>query len=144
VPRLASQVLPADVASLDAWASRQGHDSALLRRLNPALATGLSRGGKPLRVLAPAGNEAVPYVADTMPGVPAPADNFATSATVQPRATMKTVSAHSHTVRRGESAWTIARRYGMQPKQLLTRNGLASTAILQPGMVLQLEGDGSR
>jgi hypothetical protein len=31
----------------------------------------------------------------------------------------------------------------MRPQQLLTRNGLASSAILQPGMVLQLEGDGS-
>ena len=47
----------------------------------------------------------------------------------------------SHTVRRGESAWTIARRYGMQPQQLLTRNGLASSAVLKPGMVLKLEAD---
>ena len=44
VPLLASHALPTDVASLDAWASRQGHDPALLRRLNPALAAGLSRG----------------------------------------------------------------------------------------------------
>ena len=75
VPRLASQVLPADVSSLDAWARRQGHDIDLLRRLNPALAAGFSRGGKPLRVLAPAGTDAMPYVAGTsvtQPAAPGP------------------------------------------------------------------------
>jgi membrane-bound lytic murein transglycosylase D len=143
VPRLVSQALPADVASLDAWAQRQGHDSALLRRLNPALAAGFSRAGKPLRVLAPAGNEAASYVADTATGEPAPADDSTTSAPLQAKPARKTGSAHSHTVRRGESAWTIARHYGMKPQQLLARNGLASSAVLQPGMVLQLEGDGS-
>ena len=143
VPRLVSQALPADIANLDAWARRQGHDSALLRRLNPALAAGFSLGGKPLRVLAPASNEAASYVADTTTREPAPADGPPTSAPMQAKTLRKTASAHSHTVRRGESAWTIARRYGMRPQQLLARNGLASSAILQPGMVLQLEGDGS-
>ncbi|MGH8060758.1 MAG: transglycosylase SLT domain-containing protein [Pseudoxanthomonas sp.] len=143
VPRLASQALPADVASLDAWAQRQGHDSALLRRLNPALAAGFSRGGKPLRVLAPAGKEALPYIADTAVTQPAPSDGSASSMPVRAIAAKKSGNALSHTVRPGESAWTIARRYGMQPKQLLTRNGLPSSAVLQPGMVLQLEGDGS-
>ena len=139
VPRLASQVLPADTASLDAWADRQGHDSALLRRLNPALAAGFSRGGKPLRVLAPASRETASHVADTTTE-PAQSDHADTPVQTQSIAKGKASSAHSHTVRRGESAWTIARRYGMQPQQLLARNGLASSAILQPGMVLQLDG----
>ena len=144
VPRLAPQVLPADVASLEAWARRQGHDSALLQRLNPALATGFSRGGKPLRVLAPAGKEAMPYLADAAVAPPASSNGSASPAPVQVvAAKSKRGSALSHTVRRGESAWTIARRYGMRPQQLLSRNGLAGSAILQPGMVLQLEGDGS-
>ena len=141
VPRLASQALPGDVASLDAWAKRQGHDSGLLRRLNPALAAGISRGGKPLRVLAPSSE-----------GAALPADRIA-AASVLPSAT-KPVSAQaavpakpaatgSHTVRRGESAWTIARRYGLPPQQLLARNGLAGSAVLQPGMVLKLEADAS-
>ena len=140
VPHLASQALPADVASLDAWARRQGHDSALLRRLNPALAAGFSRGGKPLRVLAPTGREATSHVADTATTEPAPSDS--SIAPARPIAARNIGNAVSHTVRRGESAWTIARRYGMRPQQLLTRNGLASSAVLQPGMVLQLEGDG--
>ena len=59
------------------------------------------------------------------------------------QATVSTVSqaTGSHTVRRGESAWTIARRYGLPPQQLLDRNGLASTAVLRPGMVLKLDSD---
>ncbi|MEO8367287.1 MAG: transglycosylase SLT domain-containing protein [Pseudoxanthomonas sp.] len=140
VPRLASQALPTDVASLDAWARRQGHDGALLLRLNPALAAGFSRGGKPLRVLAPTGNEVPSYVAETTTTEPAPAGSRSATAPAMPIAAGKTASAVSHTVRRGESAWTIARRYGMQPQQLLARNGLASTTILKPGMVLQLDG----
>jgi membrane-bound lytic murein transglycosylase D len=143
VPRLAAQALPADVASLDAWARSQGHDSALLRRLNPALAASFSRGGKPMRVLAPASREAMPYLADVAGIQPAPSAGSASPTPVRAVATRKSGSAHSHTVRRGESAWTIARRYGMRPQQLLTRNGLASSAILQPGMILQLDGDGS-
>jgi membrane-bound lytic murein transglycosylase D len=140
VPRLASQALPGNVASLDEWAKRQGHDGALLRRLNPALAAGLSRGGKPLRVLAPSRTEvavAAGNPAATLPEL---------SAQTRPKPAPTTVSARSapagsHTVRRGESVWTIAHRYGLPPKQLLARNGLASTAVLQPGMVLKLESD---
>ncbi len=139
VPHLVSQILPADVASLEAWANRQGHDSALLQRLNPALAAGISRGGKPLRVLAPTGKGPASDVAATATE-PAQADHAAPPGQTQPLAMGKAQSPHSHTVRRGETAWTIARRYGMQPQQLLARNGLASSAILQPGMVLQLDG----
>ncbi len=140
VPRLASQALPGDVANLDEWAKRQGHDSALLRRLNPALAAGLSRGGKSLRVLAPS-STAVAITAGNqtayLPALPAPAQPKPSPAAVSSRS----ASAGSHTVRRGESVWTIAHRYGLPPQQLLARNGLASTAVLQPGMILKLEGD---
>ena len=44
-----------------------------------------------------------------------------------------------HSLVPGTPAWTIARRYGQQPQQLLARNGLSSNAVLQPGMVLKLE-----
>ncbi|HJS35745.1 MAG TPA: LysM domain-containing protein, partial [Pseudoxanthomonas sp.] len=39
------------------------------------------------------------------------------------------------------SAWTIARRYGISPAQLLRLNGLEANAILRPGMVLKLDDD---
>ncbi|NDK37742.1 LysM peptidoglycan-binding domain-containing protein [Pseudoxanthomonas gei] len=134
VPRLASQTLPGDVASLESWATRQGHDPSLLRRLNPALAGGISPGSKPMRVLAPSDarpSRAIDYIAQ------APARTEAT----MPAPAQGSSPGGSHTVRRGESAWTIARRYGMQPQQLLARNGLASSAVLKPGMVLKLEAD---
>jgi len=140
VPRLASQALSGDVASLDEWSRRQGYDTALLRRLNPALAGGISRGGKPLRVLAPSSGGRMLSAADLVAEVPAPpsrSDSVSTQAVVSAKPT----ATGSHTVRRGESAWTIARRYGLPPQQLLARNGLASTAVLQPGMVLKLDSD---
>lgn len=141
VPRLASQTLPGDVASLDQWAKQQGHDSGLLRRLNPALAAGLSRGGKPLRVLAPSSAGAAVAAAErnvAPPVLPVPAQTKSASRTT---ASSQSASAGSHTVRRGESVWSIAHRYGLPPQQLLARNGLGSSAVLQPGMVLKLEGD---
>jgi len=49
--------------------------------------------------------------------------------------------ARTHTVSRGESVWTIARRYKLQVADLLSRNALAPRAILRPGMVLRLDGD---
>ena len=143
VPRLAPQALPGDVASLDEWAKRQGHDSAQLRRLNPALAAGFSRGGKPLRVLAPSGAgvaiAAGNHIAE-IPALPAPTKSKSFQATALAASTNPQTTG-SHTVRRGESAWTIARRYGLPPQQLLDRNGLASTAVLRPGMVLKLDSD---
>ncbi len=134
VPVLAAQGLPAGVRSLDAWATTQGHDPALLRRLNPALASGIiRRSGKPMRVLAPlSGLSSVAQTGlaiRTAPAVSLPAKDSVDSAAKPPR---------FHTVRRGESAWTIARRHGLTSEQLLARNQLTGSSVLQPGMVLQL------
>ena len=145
VPLLASHNLPTDVASLDTWAKRQGHDPAFIRRLNPALAAGLSRGNKPLRVLAPAGPGAAP--------LPTAASMIADAPTKKKSAAAQTTDAddapaksgtRSHTVRRGESAWTIARQYGLKPTELLVHNGLSSSTVLQPGMVLKVEGEAGK
>ncbi len=139
VPRLATHTLPAQAGSLEAWSRSQGHDPALVKRLNPALAASVPRGGKPVRVLAPASSSNSPTSASVITYMAASDDK---SAKKPAGATPSTEPATgTHTVRRGESAWTIARRYGQQPQQLLARNGLSSTAVLQPGMVLKLEGD---
>ncbi|RBE73707.1 lytic transglycosylase, partial [Xanthomonas oryzae pv. oryzae] len=45
----------------------------------------------------------------------------------------------THTVRNGESAWAIARRYGVTVTTLLANNGLDKSAILKPGMVLSFD-----
>lgn len=137
VPRLALHTLPAQASSLDAWSRSQGHDAALVKRLNPALAAGIPRGGKPVRVLAPASSSSPLTSASVIADVAASDDKQAKKAE-RKTATTEPASG-THTVRRGESAWTIARRYGQQPQQLLARNGLSSTAVLQPGMVLKLE-----
>ncbi|MET1162941.1 MAG: transglycosylase SLT domain-containing protein [Pseudoxanthomonas sp.] len=140
VPRLAAQALPNDVASLDEWAMRQGHDGALLRRLNPAIAPGFSRGGKPLRVLAPSDALAPVAVGGHVEDIRTTAAAMKTGPSLAV-GSVPAQTAVSHTVRRGESAWTIARRYGLPPQQLLARNGLTSTAVLRPGMVLKVDGD---
>lgn len=133
VPVLAAQGLAPGVRSLDAWAAMQGHDPALLRRLNPALASGLKRGGKPPRVLAPMSGpaSATPsgLVNSAAPAALVPGESDIAGVSTAPR---------FHTVRRGESAWTIARRHGLTLEQLLARNQLTGNSTLQPGMVLRL------
>ncbi|WP_368562050.1 transglycosylase SLT domain-containing protein [Pseudoxanthomonas sp. UTMC 1351] len=155
VPLLAAHPLPKDAATLEGWAARQGHDSGLLKRLNPALAGKFSRGDKPLRVLAPEGAVAIALAHADLPQENTPGSMSAASmptesakkeAAVIPAtlaagtATAADVSTHrSHTVRRGESAWIIAKRYGLPTRQLLTRNGLSANSVLRPGMVLSLD-----
>jgi membrane-bound lytic murein transglycosylase D len=46
----------------------------------------------------------------------------------------------THTVRRGESLWTIARRYRVTVRQLRVWNRLREGAVLQPGDLLRLQG----
>jgi len=153
VPRLAVHALPRDAASLERWANANGHDSALLKRLNPGLGQGIPRLGKPVRVLAPTPLDTAPGSAMSLQVIPAssggesvPAESGIGAATAsvpqpEPEPATKVVAAakRSHTVRRGESAWTIARRYGLKPQQLLSRNGLKADAVLKPGMVLAID-----
>ncbi|MBD9469326.1 lytic transglycosylase domain-containing protein [Pseudoxanthomonas sp. PXM01] len=133
VPRLAAHVLPGD-ATLDAWARAQQQPAALLKRLNPALAGRFSRAGKPMQLLAPT-NAGVTDAA-------APAEASAVPPTTESDARAGTRSAgRTHTVKSGDSAWTIARRHGITTARLLQINGLAADAVLRPGMVLKLDGD---
>jgi membrane-bound lytic murein transglycosylase D len=137
VPQLLATAVPAGAGSLDAWAAREGHDGAMIRRLNPALPQGLTAGGKPVRVLAPVGSSTT-LLASALP-VSMPVARVARASTA---AAAPIVSANAHTVRRGESAWVIARRYGLRPEHLLKLNKLPAKAVLRPGMVLRLvEGD---
>jgi membrane-bound lytic murein transglycosylase D len=149
VPRLSAHALPRDAASLERWADANGHDSALLKRLNPALGKGVPRLDKPVRILAPDSRGIVVASSSQLADAsveaesdagPSAAGIGAASASPPSRDTaVASASRRSHTVRAGESAWTIARRYGLKPQQLLSRNGLKSDAILRPGMVLALD-----
>jgi membrane-bound lytic murein transglycosylase D len=75
----------------------------------------------------------------------APIDRATTRgpASALPAATADTIDLrpHTHTVSRGESLWTIAKRYKLRVGDLLSRNALAPRAILHPGMVLKLDGE---
>ncbi|MFP5374014.1 MAG: transglycosylase SLT domain-containing protein [Gammaproteobacteria bacterium] len=142
VPRLVPVELPGEVRSLAGWAARHGLDLAQLRRLNPAWSGDHvpRRAGETLRVLVPEmpglGATAVQTAASAGP---APSTSPATSADA---GTQLAASGRprDHVVARGESLWTIARRHGVPLQQLRTLNALGPRALLQPGMVLRIEG----
>ena len=141
VPRLAPQELD---GSLEAWARRNGQDPALLRRLNPALAgASPTHGARPLRVLAPVATDpasASPETESVEAGLAAADAKQSTPGDGTPAPADPGDGRRSHVVKRGESAWSIARRHGISVQQLLARNQLKPGSTLRPGMVLQVDG----
>ena len=156
VPMLEPVLLPAGTSSLDAWSKARGLDPALVRRLNPAFAGGrVARAGRAMRVLVPVTTEAPtptlvaaqeaaseasgPAITSsgTSDGLPAATDALVAAAPAPESSTA--AAPRSHTVSRGESAWKIARRYGVSMAGLLARNGLDARGRLQPGMVLKID-----
>jgi membrane-bound lytic murein transglycosylase D len=145
VPVLKSHTLPAGT-SVQQWAAQRSLDPARIARLNPAASGRARPQNAPVRLLAPVTTPAVD--ASTMV---ASLDEAATpavavaSAQPAPAAARSVASAadrprnRRHTVRNGESPWTIARRYGMPVKALLSLNGLTGKAVLKPGAVLRIE-----
>jgi len=154
VPRLAAQPMPAKSGSLTQWARSQGHDEALVKRLNPALAAGVPKLDRPVHVLAPVTPVSAPMDDSQLLAVAEETEQDSSPETTRtavadaPRVAVGSKkkssgkskrSSRSHTVRSGESAWTIARRYGIKPQALLSLNGLKTNAVLKPGMVLALD-----
>ncbi|MCC4621713.1 transglycosylase SLT domain-containing protein [Xanthomonas cassavae CFBP 4642] len=140
VPVLTEHALPAGT-SLNAWAGQRAIEPQLLARLNPAVASARAapKGVHVLAPIAPAQpGSGGAVVATASPTTDTDADTSATAATVASIATAKSsnVPARTHTVRNGESAWAIARRYGITVATLLASNGLDKRAVLKPGMVL--------
>ena len=142
VPVLKGHTLPAGT-SVQQWAAQRALDPARIARLNPALANGKGRPSGQVTVLAPATH--APVDSSVMVAqVDAPVND-----TVSPRAdalaASRTVAsadrprARRHTVRNGESAWTIAKRYGMPLKALMSLNNLSGSSVLKPGAVLRVE-----
>ncbi len=123
VPQLRAMRLE-DARSLDAWAHGNGADAVVLRQLNPALA-----GGWPSRVAPWA---LVPDTAHGPVATQAPAPDRTPPGAAG-------VDTKTHTVRKGDSAWSIARRYGVTTRQLLEMNDLRVDSVLRPGMVLRLQ-----
>ncbi|WP_282260352.1 lytic transglycosylase domain-containing protein [Stenotrophomonas sp. PS02301] len=146
VPVLKGHTLPAGT-SVQQWAQQRDLDPARIARLNPALASGKGRPSGLVTVLAPTAHapvDASASVAAIAMAPSAPADTTAARTTPAPAATRTVASAdrprsRRHTVRDGESPWTIARRYGMPLKALLSLNGLSGSSVLKPGAVLRVE-----
>lgn len=157
---LAPAAVPKGVASLDALAARQRVDADTLKRLNPAFADGrIADGSAAAPVLAPvaANLPAAAVIAATDAdaaagdaGMPAPAPSASVDAATPPAPKPASSSSiapppaaaaqpRAHTVVAGDSIWTVARRYGLQRNELLTRNGLTAHSVLRPGMVLKID-----
>ncbi|GAB3057916.1 lytic transglycosylase domain-containing protein [Stenotrophomonas tumulicola] len=143
VPVLKSHTLPAGT-SVQQWAAQRALDPARIARLNPAASnSGARPKGAPVRLLAPVN----PMAATAAVAQVGSGTATAAVATVQPAPDATHTVASSadrprnrrHTVRSGESAWTIARRYGMPVKALLSLNGLSGKSVLKPGAVLRIE-----
>lgn len=131
-PVLALEARPLEGAgNLHAWAMGNGQDADLLRRLNPALA---HRWTSPPLALVPAIAAPPPVALDAIRAT-APANEPAAAVA----ATAATGNARVHTVRSGESAWAIARRYGVAVRKLLELNNLGPNSVLRPGMKLRIE-----
>ena len=146
VPVLKGHTLPSGT-SVQQWAQQRDLDPARIARLNPALASGKGRPAGQVTVLAPTAHapvDASASVAAIAVAPSAPVDTTAARTAPAPAATRTVASAdrprsRRHTVRDGESPWTIARRYGMPLKALLSLNGLSGSSVLKPGAVLRVE-----
>lgn len=131
--------------SLDDFARGNGLDPVRLRRLNPAHA-GMRVVAAPGRMLLAPVTEGTTRLVASHQSAPAPAapasvaaaGGFMNQAPPEPEP-LAAVSARVHTVARGESAWAIARRYGIRNDELLARNGLDARSVLQPGMELRID-----
>jgi len=143
VPVLKDHALPAGT-SVQQWAAQRSLDPARIARLNPALAAGARPTGT-TRVLAPVaaatadGVDSTTALAASVSPAAAPAASPAPQVARTVAAAVDRPRSRRHTVRNGESAWTIARRYGMPVKALLSLNGLSGSSVLKPGAVLRLE-----
>ena len=126
VPLLTDISVTAGV-SLESWATREGLDVAALRRMNPAFGGGPVGSGR--KVLA-AGRAPTRVERAFLPQ-----DEIVFEAPAGAAA----AGGRSHTVRRGESASVIAKRYSIGVAALLKRNGLTESSVLQPGMVLRID-----
>lgn len=135
VPRLQAVELPGGVNKIGQWAARTDQDAARLQRLNPVFADGrvTGAGGLPARLLAVSADDRGDTVKDAVASVaPATADTT-------PDNDDEAAPARRHTVARGESAWTIAKRYGLSAAELLKRNGLGAKTVLKPGQTLAID-----
>ncbi|WP_353849472.1 transglycosylase SLT domain-containing protein [Xanthomonas oryzae] len=141
VPVLTEHALPAGT-SLNTWAGQRAIEPQLLARLNPALA-GARAAPRGVHLLAPTApaqpGSSGAVVASADVGRDGISNDSAPTVVATAASKASTSPTRTHTVRNGESAWAIARRYGVTVTTLLANNGLDKGAILKPGMVLSFD-----
>lgn len=136
VEPLVAARLPAGAHSLDAAARALDMDAQRLRQLNPAFANGRVVAGAPRDLLVP--RHTRPHWDALAALSPSPKPSVAAAGTAHTNGA-KAPSAKSHTVRSGESLWTIARRYRVKLVDLRVWNSLIGSSVLQPGQRLKLQ-----
>ncbi|WP_101927021.1 MULTISPECIES: transglycosylase SLT domain-containing protein [Luteimonas] len=138
VPVLRAIEMPDGIADLDTLASRHETDAALLRRLNPSHADGrVPRIGQAVPVLVPQEAASAPVFLAEAPPEDAVTTDVAAEAGVP--SSGSDGAPRLHVVARGESIWTIAKRYGVTRDALRARNGLGADSLLQPGATLRID-----
>lgn len=101
-----------------------------------------AESGEPLPGEQPAEGAATPQAPQ-----PTPAEVVVVPAQpVQPAIVVPTSTPgipKTYTIERGESAYCIARRFDLDPQELLSVNGLGANTIIQPGTVLKIPQTGN-
>ncbi|MBU8976278.1 transglycosylase SLT domain-containing protein [Lysobacter sp. MMG2] len=139
VPRLQAVSLPKGVQRMDQWASRTGQSVEQLKRLNPAFPEGriTAAGGSAARLLAIADVGAWAVADEARPTDPNDISDAMAMAVTDDEPPAR--EPRRHTVAKGESASTIAKRYRIGVDDLLQRNGLSAKAVLRPGQKLLID-----
>jgi membrane-bound lytic murein transglycosylase D len=122
---------------LEAVAEAVGVTENEVKRLNPHLVRSMTPPGKkPYPVRVPEGR--TERFAANFPEVQRRATQLAAreAATERANAARRAASVRRHTVRNGESLWTIARRYDTTVKKVQAANGLGRRNRIRPGQRL--------
>ena len=117
---------------LRALARELNIDDATFRALNPGWRRQHTGPKVHAEVLVPVSKAAAArQLVARLP--PSPVPTLVAESTGKPPASGKT-----HTVRAGDSLWTIARRYHLNVDRLAAANGLKPSSVLQPGQKIAL------
>jgi len=87
--------------------------------------------------------EATPTIDPAVAILPSPTPEILVAPQAQP--TVVTIRPATYTLQKGEFPYCIARRFNVNPADLLALNnlGLAQSSMLQPGLVLQIPNSGA-
>jgi LysM repeat protein len=117
-------VKPGD--SIDKIARKVGTSATRLARANGLKPASIIHPGQKLKV----------------PGTSVAASNTVSASSVAPTAPARNTSGKSHTVRQGETFFSIAKKHGISTATLVAANPTVKASALRPGQVLRLGSSG--